>query len=225
MRRATQLQGFVAISVIGTQTGEDAMSAPRIGIVAVSLLAVACAGAGNEEYAEPSTPVLGPKIVYERDLLEEELPTELQDARALLEAGREFDLDTMRALYNFGSVHTDDARPWLLLGYDAANLENWGFATRYYRRAIGADPRAAYQRTVFDDLLGVVRSYVGVEQEEASDLIVASYGDEVIVEIDAESADALVAGDADGAERLRALSVRVRSAGAPVTSGTGEVQT
>jgi hypothetical protein len=201
------------------------MSAPRIGIVAVSLLAVACAadGAGNAEYAERGTLVLAPNSVHEPDLLEGELPTELHAANALLEAGREFDLDTMRALYDFGIVHTDDARPWLLLGYDAANLENWGFATRYYRRAIGADPRAAYQRTVFDELLGVVRSYVGVEQEEASDLIVASYGDEVIGDIDAELADALVAGDTDGAERLRALRVRVQSADDhPVTSGAGE---
>jgi hypothetical protein len=144
------------------------------------------------------------------DLLAGELPEPLRAAYDLDGEGGELDLETQRALYEFGVTHRTDARPWLLLAHDAMRSETYGFAVRYYSSAIKADARAAQHQGVLGDLLRVVRVCGGAaEQREAGELVESSYGRDAAHAIDDALVVAIAQQDSAGEGRLRALLERV----------------
>ena len=186
------------------------MSASRLGLYAWLLLWAACAAdlERPEELGGAAPPAVDS---VEIDLLQGPMPGVLSDARDQQEQGRTFELDTMRALHDYGVANEHDPRPWLLLGYDAMRADLRPFAVRYYGRAIDADPQAAAQKHVLEDLLSVVRDYNGVEREEASAIVLGSYDRAALYAVDDAVQDALDAGDNVGVKRLRLLQVQLEA--------------
>lgn len=159
-------------------------------LAALSVLVVGCA-ADVEMPAEEPTPV---------ELLTTDLAPPLTAAKTLQDEGGTFELGLLRSLYSYGRAHPDDARPWLLLARDAMRTEQPGFAVRYYSMAIDADPRAAREPGVLEDVRAIARDHEGQERVEALDLLervsVSGLG------------EARVNGDADAASRGGARAAR-----------------
>jgi hypothetical protein len=135
-------------------------------LAAFSVLVVGCAAEADMP-AEDSTPV---------ELLTADLDPPLIAAKAIQDEGGTFDLAMLRALYTYGRAQPDDARPWLLLARDAMRTEQPGFAVRYYSMAIDADPRAAREPGVLEDVLAIARDHAGQERVEALDLLQRAFG-------------------------------------------------
>lgn len=117
--------------------------------------------------ANPATPV---------DMFAGEMPDLLLDAHVRQLDGEALELFTLQVLYDYALQHDSDARPWLLLARDSMRNAWPGLAVRQYRSAIEADPRAAGQRGVYEDLLQIAAAYEGVEHVEAIAVLSSVYG-------------------------------------------------
>jgi hypothetical protein len=119
------------------------------------------------------------------------------------------DASRQKALYDFGRAHRDDARPQLLLAWDAMNREWRGIAVRMYAIAYRADHRAKDDPSMLTDLLTVASMYDTVEYREASALVRDAYGAQALPRIDDAIATYSAQGDTKRVDRLKRLRVDV----------------
>lgn len=118
------------------------------------------------------------------------------------------DAEVQKELYHFGQAHKDDARPQLLLAWDAMAREWDGIAVRMYRMAYHADKRAKDDPSMLRDLLLIASRFDKVEHTEATEIIQEAYGAQALPQLDGALAELRAEGDLVRAARLQ----RVRTA-------------
>jgi hypothetical protein len=148
----------------------------------------AAAEPGKEVPAAPA-PVAQPKpaAAHEHvDLFAEPLPEQLDRIHKRVSNNQWLSAGDQKVLYNYGQEHKDDARPQLMLAWDARNREWDGIAARMYRIAFTADARAKDDPSMLPDLISVASRFDSVEYQDAASLIRDAYGPDALPEIEDE---------------------------------------
>jgi hypothetical protein len=167
---------------------------------------VPVAATGQTALAAQPTPAAQPRPAA--DLFAGAMPDFMADAHARVLDKQWLDSAVQKQLYDHGQAHKDDARPQLLLAWDAMNREWDGIAVRMYRIAYRADGRAKDDPSMLRDLLDVASRFDRTENREATELVKEAYGREALPQLDAALAELREQGDLVRAARLQ----RVRSA-------------
>lgn len=162
--------------------------------------------------AEPAVPSVPPAPAPAphpgSDLFAGAMPDFMLDAHTRVLDKKWLDVAEQKQLYQQGQAHKDDARPQLLLAWDAMNREWEGIAVRMYRIAYRADARAKDDPSMLRDLLDVASRFDRTEHREASELVKEVYGAQALPQLDAALTELRAEGDLVRAARLQ----RVRSA-------------
>ena len=158
---------------------------------------------------EPEPPAV--EHAGHHDFFEGEAPELITRNHVQVLDGRTIDSRQTRLVYDFGQANPKDARPQLLLAWDAMNREWHGMASRLYRMAFKADSRVKEDPRVLEDLLFVVGRYGRSEHREAVEIIDLIYDEEALPAIDAAMVEARDRGDGIALERLQ----KARDAVAP----------
>jgi hypothetical protein len=159
-----------------------------------------------QQAAPSAQPAAAPQLVL--DLFAGEMPDFMADAHARILDKKWLDAAAQKQLYEHGQAHKDDARPQLLLAWDAMNREWDGIAVRMYRIAYRADKRAKQDPSMLRDLLAVASRFEGTEHREATEIVKEAFGAEALPQLDAALAELRAQGDLVRAARLQ----RVRAA-------------
>jgi hypothetical protein len=126
-------------------------------------------------------------------------------------AKRSLDVGDQKELYEYGKAHKEDARPQLLLAWDARNREWDGIEAQMYRIAYRADNRVKDDPNMLPDLLAIASQHDRMEFEEASGVIQDAYGAQALPRIEAEIAEARQRGEDARAVRLNRLRDNIRA--------------
>lgn len=145
------------------------------------------------------------------DLFAEALPEELDRIHKRVANNQWLSSRDQKTLYDYGQEHKDDARPQLMLAWDARNREWDGIAARMYRIAFTADPRAKDDASMLPDLISIASRFDNVEYTESASLIQDAYGAEALPEIEDEITLAERRGEQRRVARLNHLRDQIRS--------------
>ncbi|HTU60214.1 MAG TPA: hypothetical protein VMF89_17310 [Polyangiales bacterium] len=145
------------------------------------------------------------------DLFAEPLPEDLDKIHKRVSNNQWLNARDQKALYDYGKEHKTDARPQLMLAWDARNREWDGIAARMYRIAFTADPRAKDDPSMLPDLISIASRFENVEYTESASLIKDAYGAEALPEIEDEITLAERRGEARRVARLNHLRDQIRS--------------
>jgi hypothetical protein len=172
--------------------------------------------AASAEPAQPAAAVLPEQAKPEpstepADLFAEPLPEELDRIHKRVSNNQWLNARDQKTLYDYGKEHKDDARPQLMLAWDARNREWDGIAARMYRIAFTADARAKDDPSMLPDLISIASRFEGVEYTESASLIADAYGAEALPEIEDEITLAERRGEQRRVTRLNHLRDQIRS--------------
>jgi len=123
--------------------------------------------------------------------------------------GQTISYDETKRLYDYGVEHQDDARPQLLLAWDAMQRGWDGMATRLYVKAFKADPRIKELPRTLRDIASVAMRFDKVEGREATAAIKQIYGKDALPVLEEMRLDAKERGRDKWVERLTALQAAV----------------
>lgn len=155
------------------------------------------------EPQQPAAAVPAPPGTW--DMFSGEMPDFMVRAHERVMSKRKLHISDQRELYKYGQAHEDDARPQLLLAYDARNREWDGIAANMYRIAFRADKRTKDDPNMLPDLLAIAGSHDRMEFDEASTLIRDAYGAEALPRVDTLIDEAGDKGDEVRVTRLNRL--------------------
>ena len=145
------------------------------------------------------------------DLFAEPLPEDLDKIHKRVSNNQWLNARDQKTLYDYGKEHKDDARPQLMLAWDARNREWDGIAARMYRIAFTADPRAKDDPSMLPDLISIASRFDNVEYTESASLIKDAYGAEALPEIEDEITLAQRRGEERRVARLNHLRDQLRA--------------
>ena len=162
--------------------------------------------------AAPSAPAPAP-TAKEFDLFAEPMPDFMVDLHAKVLDKKWLSASQQKQLYEYGKEHKDDARPQLILAWDARNRDWDGIASDMYGIAYRADKRVKDDPNMLKDLLYVAgaHQHETVEFKDTAELIDKAYGAEALPKIEDELAVAQKRGEQAKAERLNRLRELIRS--------------
>lgn len=178
---------------------------------AVAPAAPAAPVAKAPEPAQAALPAQPSVQVAPTDLFAEPLPEDLDKIHKRVSNNQWLNARDQKALYDYGKEHKDDARPQLMLAWDARNREWDGIAARMYRIAFTADPRAKDDPSMLPDLISIASRFENVEYTESASLIADAYGAEALPEIEDELTLAERRGEQRRVARLTHLRDQIRS--------------
>lgn len=135
---------------------------------------------------QPAPAAEAPKAHDPVDLFAQPLPEDLDRIHKRVANNQWLSSRDQKALYDYGKEHKDDARPQLMLAWDARNREWDGIAARMYRIAFTADARAKDDPSMLPDLISIASRFDNVEYTDSATLISDAYGPEALPEIDDE---------------------------------------
>lgn len=135
--------------------------------------------------AQPAPAAEAPKA-EPVDLFAQPMPEDLERIHKRVANNQWLNSNDQKTLYNYGKEHKDDARPQLMLAWDARNRDWDGIAARMYRIAFTADPRAKDDPSMLPDLISIASRFDNVEYEDSASLIRDAFGAEALPEIDDE---------------------------------------
>lgn len=161
--------------------------------------------------AQPAEQAQPTKAHEPTDLFAEPLPEDLDRIHKRVSNNQWLNARDQKTLYEYGKEHKDDARPQLMLAWDARNREWDGIAARMYRIAYTADPRAKDDPSMLPDLISIASRFEGVEYTESASLIADAYGAEALPEIEDEITLAERRGEQRRLARLNHLRDQLRS--------------
>jgi hypothetical protein len=179
--------------------------------------APAPAKAAAPEPAQPAAAVLPAQAPAEQkpreptDLFAEPLPEDLERVHKRVVNNQWLSSRDQKVLYDYGKEHKDDARPQLMLAWDARNREWDGIAARMYRIAFTADGRAKDDPSMLPDLISIASRFDNVEYTESASLITDAYGAEALPDIEDEITLAERRGEQRRVTRLTHLRDQIRS--------------
>jgi hypothetical protein len=138
------------------------------------------------------------------DLFADAMPDFMVDIHARVLDKKWLGVEDQKKLYNYGKEHRDDARPQLLLAWDARNREWDGMAITVYGTAFRADPRARQDKTNLRDLLDLASKHEveRVEFKDAEQIVKDSFGLDAIPVVEEQLAKAEELGQMARAARL-----------------------
>jgi len=165
------------------------------------------------EPAEPEAPTQAPNTAEEAhsDLFAAPMPEFMDRIYKRVGDNKWLNANDQKQLYDFGKEHPDDARPQLILAWDARNRDWDGIAARMYRIAYTADERAKDDPSMLPDLISIAARFDNVEYKEASSLIADAYGPQALPEIEDEIALATRRNETGRLDRLNRLRDEIRS--------------
>jgi hypothetical protein len=158
--------------------------------------------------AQPAEPAKAREPV---DLFAEPLPENLERIHKRVSNNQWLNSRDQKTLYDYGQEHKDDARPQLMLAWDARNREWDGIAARMYRLAYNADPRSKDDPSMLPDLISIASRFDNVEYQESASLITDAYGAEALPDIEDEITLAERRGEQRRVARLNHLRDQIRS--------------
>lgn len=163
-----------------------------------------------EPAAKPAAPAPETK---DSDMFAEPMPDFMVDLHARVLDKKWLGAPQQKQLYEYGRAHRDDARPQLILAWDARNREWDGIAADMYRIAFRADPRAKDDPNMLKDLLYFAGAHGDqtVEFKDSAELIHNAYGLDALPKIDSELEVARQRGEQAKTERLNKLREYLRS--------------
>jgi hypothetical protein len=197
-------------------TTTDREFAPSVPVEPKPAPAEAEAKAAAPEPAQPAAAVLPAQAPAEQkreptDLFADPLPEDLERVHKRVINNQWLSARDQKTLYEYGKEHKDDARPQLMLAWDARNREWDGIAARMYRIAFTADPRAKDDPSMLPDLISIASRFENVEYTESATLIKDAYGAEALPEIEDEITLAERRGEQRRVARLNHLRDEIRS--------------
>lgn len=141
------------------------------------------------------------------DLFAGPMPDFMVDLHARVLDKKRLGAPMQKQLYDYGQAHKDDARPQLILAWDAVNREWDGIAVQMYRIAYQADPRAAQDSRMLPDLLRIASQSQPerVEYRDTLELLRKAYGADARPAIQTELEELNASGELVRAERLSRL--------------------
>lgn len=160
--------------------------------------------------AQPAPAAEAPKA-EPVDLFAQPMPEDLERIHKRVANNQWLNSNDQKTLYNYGKEHKDDARPQLMLAWDARNRDWDGIAARMYRIAFTADPRAKDDPSMLPDLISIASRFDNVEYEDSASLIRDAFGAEALPEIDDEITLAERRGEQRRLARLKHLRGQLSS--------------
>jgi hypothetical protein len=154
---------------------------------------------------EPSAVAPSAPPIAEADLFAEPMPDFMTDLHARVLDKKWLGAPDQKKLYQYGQEHKDDARPQLIMAWDAMNREWYGMAASLYRIAYKADPRSKGDPSMLRDLISVAGRYDRMEFDESAGVIKSAYGEDALPYVNAELDKANDANDTARATRLSRL--------------------
>lgn len=154
---------------------------------------------------QPAPAAEAPKAHEPVDLFAEPLPEDLERIHKRVANNQWLSSRDQKALYDYGKEHKDDARPQLMLAWDARNREWDGIAARMYRIAYTADARAKDDPSMLPDLISIASRFDNVEYTDSATLIADAYGADALPEVDDEISLAERRGEQRRLGRLKQL--------------------
>lgn len=138
------------------------------------------------------------------DLFADAMPDFMVDIHARVLDKKWLGVEDQKKLYNYGKEHRDDARPQLLLAWDARNREWDGMAITVYGTAFRADPRARQDKSNLRDLIDLASKHEveRVEFTDAEQIVKDSFGPDAIPIVEEQLAKAEELGQMARAARL-----------------------
>lgn len=164
-----------------------------------------------EPASPPAEPAEAPAAQEHADLFSEPMPDFMERIYKRVGDNKLLSARDQKLLYDYGQEHKDDARPQLILAWDARNRDWDGIAARMYRIAYTADERAKDDPSMLPDLLSIAGRFDNVEFTESSTLIADAYGPEALPEIEDEIALATRRGEQRKLGRLNRLRDEIRA--------------
>jgi hypothetical protein len=145
------------------------------------------------------------------DLFADAMPDFMVDIHARVLEKKPLGVEDQKKLYFFGKDHRDDARPQLLLAWDATNRDWDGMAITVYGTAFRADPRAKGQKNLRDLLeLASKHDTERVEFTDATQIIKDSFGPDALPIIEDEVTKLEEKGQLARASRLSLMRDKIR---------------
>lgn len=141
------------------------------------------------------------------DLFAGPMPDFMVDLHARVLDKKRLGAPMQKQLYDYGQAHKDDARPQLILAWDAVNREWDGIAVQMYRIAYQADPRAVNDSRMLPDLLRIASESPPerVEYRDTLELMRKAFGPKARPAIQTELEELNATGELVRAERLSRL--------------------
>jgi hypothetical protein len=173
--------------------------------------AVAMNAAAPADQAAPAEPVAPAAAPQRSDLFSQPLPDNIERVYKRVSNNQWLNANDQKLLYQYGQEHKDDARPQLMLAWDARNREWDGIAARMYRIAFSADTRAKDDPSMLPDLISIASRFDNVEYQESSSLIKDAYGAQALPEIEDEIVLATRRGEQRRLARLNQLRDQIRN--------------
>jgi hypothetical protein len=147
----------------------------------------------------------------EVDLFAEAMPDFMVDIHARVLDKKWLGVEDQKKLYFYGKDHRDDARPQLLLAWDATNREWDGMAITVYGTAFRADPRAKQSKNLRDLLkLASKHDVERVEFTDATQIIKEAFGPDALPVIEDEMERLEESGQLARAARLSQMRDELR---------------
>jgi hypothetical protein len=146
------------------------------------------------------------------DLFADAMPEFMVDIHARVLDKKWLGVEDQKKLYNYGKEHRDDARPQLLLAWDARNRDWDGMAITVYGTAFRADPRARQDKKNLRDLVDLASKHEveRVEFTDATQIIKDSFGPDAIPIVEEQLAKAEELGQVARATRLSHMRDELR---------------
>jgi len=153
---------------------------------------------------ETPTPTTPPPAADDVDVFADAMPEFMVDIHARVLDKKWLGVEDQKKLYTYGKEHRDDARPQLLLAWDARNREWDGMAITVYGTAFRADPRARQDKKNLRDLVDLASNHEveRVEFTDAEQIIRESFGPDAIPIVEEQLAKAEEMGQMARATRL-----------------------
>jgi hypothetical protein len=152
----------------------------------------------------PAKLELPPPAADDVDVFADAMPEFMVDIHARVLDKKWLGVEDQKKLYTYGKEHRDDARPQLLLAWDARNREWDGMAITVYGTAFRADPRARQDKKNLRDLVDLASNHEveRVEFTDAEQIIKESFGPDAIPIVEEQLAKAEEMGQMARATRL-----------------------
>lgn len=145
------------------------------------------------------------------DIFADAMPDFMVDIHARVLDKKPLGVEDQKKLYFYGKDHRDDARPQLLLAWDATNREWDGMAITVYGTAFRADPRAKQGKNLRDLLkLASKHEVERVEFTDATQIIKDSFGPDAVPVIEDEMEKLEESGQLARAARLSQMRDALR---------------
>lgn len=155
----------------------------------------------------PAAPPPEPEAGAASSLFDAPAPELISKGYEFASRGQRLRATKVKAIFDYGQEHPDDARPSLILAIDSLNRGWHGFAAKHYLKAYQKDPRVRDEPRMFEDLLSMVGK--SRDAAPAADAIVEIFGPEALPEVENGLAEATAQGDRYRAEQLRELKERL----------------